>query len=75
MKNTSETLIVDLGLYVCILEKLRPDLSSTQKMISKFKRKFENGGVLRLRHGGTTFGHRAGENHLAGEDEGGRLCS
>jgi len=60
---------------VCVLEKLRPDPSSTQKRISKIKKRFENGGVLTLRRGGTTFGHRAGVNHLAGEDEDGRFCS
>jgi len=56
-------------------ENLRPDLYSTQKRISKSKRKLENGGVLKLQRGGTTSGHRAGENHLAREDEGGRFCS
>ena len=65
----SESSFVDLGLFGVCLWKLSWFSKRMKKRMFKNVKSFWFGGVLKLRRGGATTGHRAGNLSLAGEDD------
>jgi hypothetical protein len=61
--------MIDLGFGVCFFGKLMVDSCRGRKKILESVKSFEKRGVLKLRHGGATTGHRAGKLLHIGEDE------